>query len=393
MLVENNTVPFDKRVWRESQTLKDEGAKVFVIAPKTDNYNKSHEIIEGVEIFRYKTYFSKGSKFGYVREYIDAIVKMFFISFWLFLKEGFDVVHVANPPDLLWLIASVYKIFGVKLIFDEHDLSPESFLSRFNMDITNKNNLMYRTLVLMEKISYKLADIVIATNESYRSNAIKRGNIISEKIFIVRNGPDMRKFHKVVPDEKWKFGFDYMAAYIGIMGVQDGVDILIKAMKYIVNNSKRKDICFVLIGSGDEVNKLKNLTKELGIENYIKFPGRIPDKPAMEILSTADVCLSPDPRNPLNEISTMNKIMEYMVCEKPIVSFSLKEATFSAEKSALYVPDSVEKFAEGVLYLVDYPDVAKRMGKYGYERVKNHLRWENQQKFLIKAYRCIYGLM
>jgi len=389
LLVENNPVPFDKRIWREAQTLKETGAKVFVISPKTDHYNESHETIEGIEVLRYNAYFSKGSKFGYFREYIDAIIKMFYISFRLFIKEGFHVVHVANPPDLLWIIASFYKLFGTKFIFDEHDLGPESFISRFNIKTEKKNNLIYKILILMEKISYRLSDTTIVTNESYKSNAINRGKIRSEKIFIVRNGPDMRKFNKVTPNKKWKFGFNYMAAYIGIMGVQDGVDILINAMKYIVNILKRKDICFVLIGSGDEAYKLKSLTKELDLDKYIKFTGRIPDKPALEILSTANVCLSPDPKNPLNEISTMNKIMEYMVCEKPIVSFPLKEAIFSAGDSALYVTDSSEKFAEGLIYLINHPNIAKKMGKFGYERVKNHLRWEKQQKYLINAYKYL----
>ncbi len=391
LLVENNNVPFDKRVWREAITLMENGADVSIIAPKTKKNNKSFEILENIKIYRYNAYFAEGSKLSYIKEYLSAIFGMLFLSKKLFLKNGFHIIHIANPPDLLWIVYLPFRLMGVKLIFDQHDLTPESFLSRFDMDETKKNGLFYKLLMLNEKITYRLSNAVIVTNESYRNIAIKRGRVKNENIFTVRNGPDMRKFHKVKENNKWKKGFTYMGAYIGIMGFQDGVDILIKTMDYLVHKKNRKDILFTLIGSGDEIDNLKQLTKKLNIEKYIEFTGRIPDEPAMEILSSADFCLSPDPRNPLNEISTMNKVMEYMVCEKPIVSFDLKEAKYSAQESAVYVKDSIEDFANGVLYLIENPEKAKEMGEKGLKRVEEFLRWEKQENNLIEVYKKLFN--
>ena len=387
MLVENNSVPFDKRVWREAKTLSENGIKVKVICPKGREHKKSKEIIDGIGIYRYNVKFSDGSAKGYIIEYIQSIIKMFLMSFKIFFfKGGFQIVHTANPPDILCIVPFFYKIFGVKYIFDEHDLTPESYLSRYGFN-DKKKSYMYKILLFFQKISYRLSDVIISTNESYRTIALERG-ASSEKIVIVRNGPDSRYFDYVNPNPSWRNGFKYLAAYIGVMGVQDGVDNILKSCRYLVYELNMKDIFFVLIGNGDEFENLRKMVKDFKIEKFVHFTDRIPDADVMEILSTADVCLAPDPESPLNNHSTMNKIMEYMIYKSPIVSFNLTETKFSAQDAAIYIQNNnVEEFAKGIVYLISNKNLSNKMANFGYNRIKNTLSWENQEVNLIKAYK------
>ena len=390
MLVENNSLPFDKRVWRESLTLSNNGYEVTAICPKGKEHKKRFEIINDIKIFRYNPKFSDGSARGFIIEYLQSLIVMFFISLNIyFYRGGFHIIHTANPPDTLCLIALFFKILGVKFIYDDHDLVPESFKDKFP-DPSISNNAILKLLILFQKFSYRLSDNVISTNESYKKIAIERGKKQPDKVFVVRNGPDTKVFNYTEPVPHWKNGYDYMAAYIGVMGTLDGVDYIIRSCHYIVHELKRKDIYFVLIGSGDEFEKLKELTSSLKVNDYIHFTGRIPDKEAIEILSTANLCLSPDPNNNLNYISTMNKIMEYMVCKSPIVSFNLLENKFSAKNSALYVKDnSVIEFANGILFLLNNVELSKEMTSFGYKRVHSKLCWEKQEKNLLEAYNCL----
>jgi len=386
MLIENNSVPFDKRVWKEIRTLKRIGLSVITISPQSKEDFPLFEQLEGVRIYRYKVNFAS-SKLGYIFEYLISLLRMIQLSLIIFLKEGFHIIHVANPPDLLWIVALFYRLLGVKFVYDQHDLVPETYLSKFDME---KKTIIYQFLILLENISYKLAHVVIVTNESYKKNAIERGNISSRKVFIVRNGPYLKEFQYSKPVNKWKFGHKYMCAYLGIMGSQDGVDYVIKAADILINERNNTDIAFVLIGKGEELEHLKHMTRESNLQKHVFFTGRIPDKPVTEILSTADICLSPDPLNPLNDFSTMNKIMEYMSCKSPIVSFKLKEAKYSAEDAAIYVENyDSYSFAEGILKLLNKPQLRNKMANIGYERVVNYLSWENQEIYLKNAYEYI----
>jgi len=387
MIVENYSVPFDRRVWREARALKDAGCQVRVLCPKTPDNPEPYSLIEGIEIFRFPMYFSSGTALGYSLEYTNFLIFSLFYTFYIFLIRGFNVIHVSNPPDLLWIIALPFKLLGVRFIYDQHDLVPETFRSKFP---GKENHLITKILLVLEKISYKLADAVIVTNMSYYSTALRRGKIKAEKIFIVRNGPDLREFTPLPPNESWKFGHRYLCAFIGVMGRQDGVDKIIQAAKYIIQESGRTDIGFILIGKGEEYQRLIDMTNELGLSEHVKFTGRVDDPTAIEILCTSDVCLAPDPPGPLNDVSTMNKVMEYMALGKPIVSFDLKETKFSARDASVYVKgDSPVEFAKGILYLLEDDDLREKMGEYGRKRVKEQLRWEKQIENLYSTYRYI----
>ncbi|MDD3802897.1 MAG: glycosyltransferase family 4 protein [bacterium] len=383
-IVENLSFPFDRRVYREAVTMKQAGYNVSVICPKgRERDNLSFEVIENIDVYRYPLAVDSKSKIDYLIEYSLAIVFTFFLSLKVLAKRNFDIIHVANPPDIFFPILSFYRIVGKKIIFDQHDLTPESYLSRFRDE---RKNSFYKLQLIFEYLTYKSADAVIATNKTYKEIAQKRGD--KKNVFIVRNGPDLRKFHFTQKKDHLKEGFRHMVCYIGIMGVQDGVDYLLRAIDFFVHKLKREDTIFILIGKGDDFEYLKKLALELDLNRYIRFTGRIPDEPAMDYLSTADVAASPDPYNPLNDHSTMNKVMEFMATKNPIVSFNLKEARFSARDSAVYIDDNnTEKFAEAISHLLDSPSLREKMAEIGYKRVQGVLSWEIQEKRLIDLYR------
>jgi len=388
-IVENNSVPFDRRVWREALALKDNGFIVSIIAPKSGVDFKNFEIIENVAIYRYNQKFSDGSKISYLSEYFRALLKSFYILNKLMIKKRIFVVHVANPPDIFWLVAIYCKLLNIKFIFDEHDLTPETYLSLYSVNEENAG-IFYKILKIFQLLSYRFSDAIISTNESYKKIAIKKNKRNKNKTFIVRNGPDTRWFKPVAPNIKLKRGKTHLFAYIGIMAYQDGVEYIINAVEYLVFNKKYCNFIIYLIGKGSDLERLKLLVKEKKIEDYIIFTGRIPDEPALEILSTADICLSPDPYNPLNNFSTMNKVMEYMALGKPIVSFDLLEARFSAKDAAYYVENnSAAAFGEGILYLINHPEQSKEMGEKGKKRIEESLSWEKQINSLLNVYNFV----
>jgi len=382
-VIENLSFPFDRRVYREAVTMKQAGFNVSVICPMGRERDVlPFEIVEGIRVYRYPLAIDSKSRSDYLIEYSMAVLHTLLLSVKILFNGNFDVIHVANPPDIFFPILSLYRIFGKRVVFDQHDLTPESYLSRFRDE---RKDSFYRIQLLFEYLTYKSANAVIATNMTYREIARRRGG--KRNVLIVRNGPDLRKFSFTKRDEKLKEGFAYMVCYIGIMGVQDGVDYLIRAVSHFVHVLKRHDTLFVLIGKGDDFDYLKRLSSELKIEKYVRFTGRIPDEPAMGYLSTAEVAASPDPYNPLNDHSTMNKVMEFMATKNPIVSFNLKEAKFSAADSAVYIDgNNVEKFAEAMSHLLDNPELRERMAEAGYKRVREELSWEIQEKNLLKLY-------
>lgn len=386
-IVENLSFPFDRRVFRESISLKQKGYNVSVISPKgVERDKKSYEIYQGIHIYRYPLLVQSKNKFDYLFEYFFSFVFIFLLSLKVLVERNFHIIHIANPPDIFFPILFFYRIMGKKIIFDQHDLTPESYLSRFRDE---RKDFYYRIQILFEFLTYKVSHFVIVTNESYLKIAKKRGGK-NKNVVIVRNGPQKKFFDYKGSFPQLKSDFKYLVVYIGIMGIQDGVDYLIRSINHFVNGLGRRDTLFVLIGKGDDFENIKNMVKEFKIDNYVKFTGRIPDEEALKYLSTADVAVSPDPKNPLNDLSTMNKIMEYMITKSPIVSYDLKEARYSAGESALYVENNDHKiFAEKISYLLENEDQRKRMAEYGYKRVVEQLCWEKQENNLLDLYNRI----
>lgn len=319
IIVENLPVPFDRRVWNEAKTLAAAGYQISIICPRTRGFEAKYEFLDGIHIYRHPLFFEAKGTVGYIFEYCCALFWEFVLAWKVMVKHGFDVIHACNPPDNIFLVGLFFKLFGKKFVFDHHDINPELYLAKFG-----KKDLFYRILLALERWTFRVADISIATNESYRQVAVERGGMDLGRVFVVRSGPDIECLKILPPNMALKKGRSYLVGYVGVMGKQEGIDYLLGAIKHIVDSMGRKDVQFSLVGSGPEIENLKAYAKELKVEQYVTFTGRVPDEEMLEMLCTADVCVNPDVANEMNDKSTMNKIMEYMALGKPIVQFDLR---------------------------------------------------------------------
>jgi glycosyltransferase involved in cell wall biosynthesis len=385
ILVENFSVPSDRRVWQESRALVEAGFRVTVICPTGDTHDREREtVIDGVRILRYRLRPATGGPLGYAREYTLALWHMLRLSFKVRSAGRIDVVQACNPPDLLFLVALVLRPGGTRFVFDHHDLVPELFVSRFPDGSPILEGLTRYT----ERLTFAAADAVISTNETYRTIAIERGKIPPHRVVVVRNGPDLRRLAPRQPDPALRRGKAYLLAYLGVMGPQDGVDYALRAIQLLKNNIGRDDIHCIFMGAGDEYDTMIALTAELGITEYVEFTGWVQDDFIQRCLSSADVCLAPDPRSPLNDASTMIKIVEYMAMGKPIVSFDLTETRVSAGEAAVYVRGNDEyEFAQAIDALLKDPARRRRMGEVGRRRVEEELSWAVSSQTLVSFYR------
>lgn len=385
ILVENLSVPFDRRVWQECTTLRDAGWQVHVICPQGTKRDTEREVeIDGVRLHRYPLRAATGGPAGYLKEYGSAL----WHTLRLARKVGpVDVVHACNPPDLLFLVARRLKRRGARFVFDQHDLVPELYLSRFDRG----QDLLYRAVCRLERLTYRAADVVIATNESYREVALRRGGKRPDEVFVVRSAPAVDRFREVAPEPALKRGQPHLLCYLGVMGPQDGVDYALRALARLRDELRRTDWHAVFVGAGDTFDAMVALSRQLGLGDRVEFTGRIPDEDLVRYLSTADVCLAPDPLNPLNDVSTMNKIMEYMAVSRPVVSFDLREARVSAGDAAVYAPANDEsEFAKLIAGLLDDPRARERMGRIGRQRITGPLSWEQSSKALLAAYAAAF---
>jgi glycosyltransferase involved in cell wall biosynthesis len=386
IIVENLPVPFDRRVWQESKTLRDAGYSVSVICPTGKGFETRHEVIEGIHIYRYPLPEARGS-LGYLLEYSAALFWQFLLTWKVFLTRGFDAIHACNPPDDIFLIALFFKLFRKRFLFDHHDVNPELYLAKFG-----KRDLLYRVMLAWERWTFRTADVCIATNESYKQIAVARGHVPAERVFVVRSGPDLQRLRIVPPREELKQGRKYLVGYVGVMGKQEGIDYLLRAVRHIVVTMQRTDIHFGLVGSGPEAEELKAYARELGIAEYVTFTGRVPDEQMLEMLCTADICVNPDVANEMNDKSTMNKVMEYMALGKPIVQFDLTEGRFSARDASLYARKNDETdLAEKIVQLIDDPQLRARMGAFGRARIEDDLQWKYEEPKLLAAYERLLG--
>jgi glycosyltransferase involved in cell wall biosynthesis len=383
IIVQNLPVPFDRRVWLECQALVGAGYDVSVVCPKGPGDPRYH-VVDGVAIYKYRPYSPGGSKIGFIAEYIYSFLATARLVMKARRRGRFQVLQACNPPDIFWPIARVLRrVDGSRFVFDHHDLCPELYLSRF----PDGAALPYKGLRALERATHKTADHVISTNDSYRRIAISRSGKATGDVTVVRTGPDPDRLRRGPADESCRRGRRFLAAYIGVMGPQDGVDIVVRAAQEVVHTLGRTDIAFTLIGSGDAYDDVVALRDELGLGGHVEFTGRVPDETVRQVMSTADIGLSPDPKNPLNDVSTMNKTMEYMAFELPVLAFELVETRVSAGDAAVYVePNDVEKYARAIVELLDDEPRRRQMSKFGRERVEQVLAWEHQQKAYVAVY-------
>ncbi|HWF97851.1 MAG TPA: glycosyltransferase family 4 protein [Steroidobacteraceae bacterium] len=387
IIVQNLPVPFDRRVWQEATALAANGHQVSVICPTGRGYQARYECIQGIHIHRHPLPLEASGAWGYLLEYASSLFWELALSLKVLRRHGFDAIHACNPPDNIFLIAALFKLFGGKrFLFDHHDINPELYEAKFG-----RRGFFYWLVRLMERLTFLAADVSIATNESYRKLALERGRMAPEKVFVVRSGPSLERLRILPPVPQWKRGRRYLVGYVGVMGAQEGIPYLLEAARHIVRDLGREDVQFILVGGGPALEQMRRLNSQMGLEAHVEFLGRVPDQTLLEVLNTADVCVNCDEVNAMNDKSTMNKIMEYMALAKPIVQFELTEGRFSAREASLYArPNDSRDFADKIVTLLDDPARRQRMGQFGRDRVERQLAWAYEVPKLLAAYEALF---
>ena len=388
IIVENLTLPLDRRVWQEAKTLRDAGYTVSVICPRGGKYTASYELMDGIHIFRHPLPIEADGPLGYAVEYSTALFWEFLLTWRVYFKVGFDVIQACNPPDLMFLIAGFWKaLFGKPFVFDHHDINPELYEAKFG-----RRGRMHKLLLALERATFRTADVALATNESYREIALGRGGMSPERVFIVRSIPDLSTFKRTEPTPQLRNGRKHVVGYLGIMGAQDGVDNLIRAMEHLVNQRGRQDVQAVLVGRGTEVPRLERMIREMGLQDYVTLTGYLPTDKFLSAISTFDIGVVPDPNNPFNDKCSMNKVFEYMALGIPVVGFDLTETIRSAGEAALYARnnDPIE-LAAHVANLCDDVELRRSLGEAGQRRARTLLRWDGERQRLLAAYDLALG--
>src|SRR5712664_3217045 len=389
MLLENCSYPQDTRVQLEASALAVAGYRVSVICPVAPGQLR-RESVGSVEVYRYRAARWGSGFWGYLWEYGCAMLATFLLSLRVWIREGFDVLHAHNPPDTFVLIALFYKLFGKRFVFDQHDLAPEMYLARLG---GRGNRLVHQALVLFEKLSCRTADLVITTNESHKLVQMLRDGVRENRIAVVRTGPDLGRLRLVNPHSWLRQEGVTIIGYVGVMGFQDGVDYLLRALHHLIHDLGRTDFHCILIGGGDAWESLKAEARQLKLEDYVQFTGFVFGEQLRCYLSAADICVDPAPSSPYGDRSTVFKIMEYMSLGKPIVAFDLPEHRFTAQQAAVYVPPNDERaFARAIAELVDDPRRRAALGVFGRHRIKTQLAWEYSIPNLLGAYGLVLPL-
>ena len=388
IVVENLPVPLDRRVWLEATTLVTNGYEVSVICPTGRGWDKHYEEIDGVHIYRYpEPPEAHSGAIAYAREYGQALWHMFRLARKVRRERGFDVIQGCNPPDLIFLLALRYRMSGVRYLFDHHDVCPELFEAKFG-----KKGLLYKVMRIWERMTFATADVSIATNESFRQIAIQRGKMAPEDVFVVRSAPRIEKFEIRPGNPAVKKGAKTLLGYVGVIGQQEGMDLLVAAADHLIRDLGYADVHFAIVGFGPHLPEVERDVAARGLQSWFTFTGALYNDDLLAVLNTADIGVSPDPKNAMNDISTMNKIMEYMTLEKPAVQFDLKEGRASAGEAALYAKANDPKdFAAKIVWLIDHPEEGRAMGRLGRTRVLENLSWDHSVPALLAAYERVFA--
>lgn len=390
IVVENLPVPLDRRVWLEATTLAAHGYQVSVICPAGRGWDQPHEVIDGIHIYRYpEPVEAHSGAVAYAREYLHSLIHWFRLARIVRRERGFDVIQGCNPPDLIFLLALWHRLRGVRYLFDHHDVCPELFEAKFG-----RKGLLHRVMLIWERMTFACASVSIATNESFREIAIRRGKMAPEDVFVVRSAPRIEKFEIGPADPALRKGAGTVLGYVGVIGQQEGMDLLVAAIDHLVRDLGRADVHALIIGFGPEVPNVQADVVRRSLEAHFTFTGPLYGADLLRALNSCDIGVSPDPKNAMNDISTMNKVMEYMTLEKPVVQFDLKEGRASAGGASLYAAaNDPRDFAQQIAALMDAPDERARMGKLGRQRVLDRLSWAHSVPNLLAAYDRIFAKM
>jgi glycosyltransferase involved in cell wall biosynthesis len=388
IVVENLPLPLDRRVWLEATSLLEAGYQVSVICPMGRGWTKAYEEIQGIHIYRYPAPFEAHSGgLAYAREYLHALWHMFRLARVVRREHGFDVIQGCNPPDLIFLLALRYRLAGVRYLFDHHDVCPELFEAKFG-----KRGMLYRVMLIWERMTFAVADVSMATNESFRKIAITRGKMRPEDVFVIRSAPKVETFLPGPGNRDYRQGAKTVLGYVGVIGQQEGMDLLVLAAEHLIHKLGKQDIHFVIVGFGPTLQEVKDDVKAHGLERHFTFTGALFGDDMLAALNAIDIGVSPDPKNTMNDISTMNKVMEYMTLEKPVVQFDLTEGRASAGEASLYArANDPLDFADKIAQLIDNPQEGQQMGAAGRKRVLEKLSWQHSVPHLLAAYERLFS--
>lgn len=391
MLLENLPYQRDPRVKSEVNTLVMAGYKVTVICPRARRSERQKVLHENVHLYQFPELTLQSNFIGHLCEYGWSMLMIYAMSIVVWIKEGFDILHAHNPPDTFFPLAAFYKLVGKKFVYDHHDLSPELYDFRYG---ASETSVVHKLLVLFENLTCKLADHVIATNESYKAIEISRGGVSPHKITIVRNGPNLERVQIGKPDSGLRKKAKTILGYFGNIGPQDGVDYIIRALHHLVNDFKIDNVFCIVAGKGDALPGITRLVKKLELEEYVWVTGWLADEDFFRYMSTIDIALTPDPSNSFNDKCTMIKVMEYMALGKPIVAFDLPEHRVTAQSAALYATVNDERdFAKQIINLMKDAELRQSMGRIGRDRIETELAWSYQATRLVAAYSSLQGVV
>ncbi|WP_311029159.1 glycosyltransferase family 4 protein [Mesorhizobium koreense] len=383
IIVENLPVPFDRRVWQEATALHGAGYEVSIICPKGKGHNESYEVLNGIRIYRHALPLEASGVLQYAVEYSFALFSEFFLSLRVWRRHGFDLIHACNPPDLIFLIALVYKLFfGKKFLFDQHDINPELYEVKFG-----RQGLVHFVLRLLERCTYRLADGSLATSEALKERAVASGLVPRDRVWVVRSFPDLDRFQRSLPDPILRRGHKYLVGYVGIMAEQDGVELLVRAMAHVVKVKGREDIGCIVIGDGPDFDRLRGLMAELGLGDHMQFAGYLSGDKLFSALSSCDIGVIPDPSNVCNDKLSMNKVFEYMALGLPFVQFDLPQAKADAGDASMIVGSPTpEALGDGMIELLGDADRREQMAAYAIARAHREFHWKVEKQTLLEAY-------
>jgi glycosyltransferase involved in cell wall biosynthesis len=380
LVVENLPVPYDRRVWQQALALKAANYQVSVVSPATQHHPKLAEHLEGIHVYRYPMLIEGKGYIGLIAEYVWSFICIFFWTLFVSVRRGFKVIMMANPPDIYFPIVWMWRLFGKKTVFDHHDLTPELFATKFNLNRSVVLSFFY----FAERRMLRAVHKVVSTNESYKAIGMQRGRRSDEDVVVVRNAPDPARFSLRPPDPALRKSAKYMVAFLGEIGQQDGVDVLIRAISAVNTQLGSNAVQYVLMGAGPYYDNIVAYAKSRGVSDQITFTGRADNDLICRVLSTADLAVDPCPYSAHANVSTATKIMEYMFFSLPVVAFDLLETRRSGDESICYARRNDEAhFSQLLVELLGDEERRRVLGRAARSRLETALSWRVSTRKLV----------
>jgi glycosyltransferase involved in cell wall biosynthesis len=380
LVVENVALARDHRLRKQVSSLHRHGYRVTVIC----RGDPGNECPEGVGLRTYRAPADGTSKLGFAWEYGYSFAMAAWLAAGVYRRDRFDAMQVSGTPDIYFALAAPYRLLGRPLVLDQRDLSPELYELRYG----RRGGAVDRALRWLERRSYRAADQVITVNATLREVALTRGGLPPEAVTVVGNGPVLASTRRREPRPELKHGKRFLCCWLGHMGPQDRLDLALRAAGHLVHDIGRTDCHFAFVGDGEARIHAIRLAAQLGIQDWVSFPGWAGQDEAFTYLSTADIGVEPN----MEEIVSPVKGMEYMAFGLPFVSFDLTETRALARDAAVYAqPGDVAGFARVIDDLLDDPVRRAELGQTGRRLVAERVAWDRQEDAYLGVYERLLG--